>query len=427
MAEQTEAACLLASGTAYRKRILLHPTAGGDVFVGVRPGGFSLYEGDEPIHHFDFEGRWQRTFIEGTHYLKGLDTAVRSIDRVRESDGLILRRRTLTDVDSVHLDTRIRSGVIALLETIRIDRYAVSGQRHSATPLTVTDLRDLLARAAAWDASAWAAERDRYRATYGPLPFIPPACPNPLILQAGIGAGLGKSPPTGGYRSLAGFEEHAGSVGALLGRRLASCRDIFLDGLGMLDRPGGEIVEIVEAAVRHFPLSPPATRSQQIDENGHTLASIQAVLGDFSDDRPRPDFWARLKALGMRQITIGIESGDPAVRAVYGKSWGNAQVAPVVQDIREAGIACDAVVLVGAGGTSGATSHVEATLQLVGSLPASSVRRIYLVDARGLEGLTPFDSPLSDSLAAEQAVELKRRLGRCGPAVAIYNADKQAI
>ena len=81
-AHETEAACLLRTGALYRTRAGLLPAQGGSdlVFVGFKKGAFSIYFGDAPIYHFDLEGRWQRAYIESTHYLKSLDTTVHAID-----------------------------------------------------------------------------------------------------------------------------------------------------------------------------------------------------------------------------------------------------------------------------------------------------------------------------------------------------------
>src|SRR5580698_2958929 len=100
MAQTTEAACLLQSGAMYPRRIGLRTASGLDLFAGVKPGGVSVYFGDAPIYHFDLDGRWQRAYVDGVHYLKGLDAAIRSIDRVRESGAMVLIRETLPDADS---------------------------------------------------------------------------------------------------------------------------------------------------------------------------------------------------------------------------------------------------------------------------------------------------------------------------------------
>ena len=90
---RTEAACLLEPGALYRRRIGLEPAIGDGplVFAGFKQGAFSLYFGDAPIYHFDLEGRWQRAFVDGLHYLKGLDADIHAIDRVREGPNLVLQ------------------------------------------------------------------------------------------------------------------------------------------------------------------------------------------------------------------------------------------------------------------------------------------------------------------------------------------------
>ncbi|MHC5544443.1 hypothetical protein ACYOEI_39950, partial [Singulisphaera rosea] len=107
MVQQTEAACLLESGALYGRRVLLRPLEGDPIFAGFKAGAFSLYFGDEPIYHFDGEGRWQRAYVDGVHYLKGLDTTIRAIDRVREGENLVLKRRTLDDSEAAGLDARV--------------------------------------------------------------------------------------------------------------------------------------------------------------------------------------------------------------------------------------------------------------------------------------------------------------------------------
>src|SRR4051812_9839597 len=184
---QTEAACLLQSGALYRRRVGLVPASSRAemVFAGFKKGAFSLYFGDAPIYHFDLEGRWQRAYVEPTHYLKGLDTRVQAIDRVREGANLVLRRRELDEGEALALDEQVRGialGLISALDEGRLDRHEPPAGK--ADPLASGPLREFLTRIAAWDAPAWQAHRAQYRATYGPLPFLPPDCQNALIVQA---------------------------------------------------------------------------------------------------------------------------------------------------------------------------------------------------------------------------------------------------
>ena len=83
---------LLTAGESASNRLRL---PGDPIFAGFKQGAFSLYFGDAPIYHFDLEGRWQRAFVDGTHYLKGLDATVHAIDRVREGPNLVLKRQNV--------------------------------------------------------------------------------------------------------------------------------------------------------------------------------------------------------------------------------------------------------------------------------------------------------------------------------------------
>ncbi|HEY2157741.1 MAG TPA: hypothetical protein VGH33_19080, partial [Isosphaeraceae bacterium] len=212
----TEAACLLHSGAAYSLRRGFRPASGDDIFLGVKAGAFSIYFGDAPIYHFDLDGRWQRAFVGGTHFLKGLDTTVQAVDRVREGENLVLRRRTLGFAEAADLDASIRSTAIEL--ATRLDSgVSPLDPPEGSTPLTSDQIRELLERVARWDAAAWFAQRERHLATYGPLPFLPPEVSSPLVLQATLGhargAGFGGEPNAEYYeRSPVELREHVGDV-----------------------------------------------------------------------------------------------------------------------------------------------------------------------------------------------------------------------
>ena len=108
----------------YGKRLLLRPPTGDPIFAGFRPGVFSLYFGDAPIYHFDGEGRWQRAFVAGTHYLKGLDATVQAIDRIREGANLVLKRRTLGYAEASDLDAQVRAAALDVLDALGAGRLA---------------------------------------------------------------------------------------------------------------------------------------------------------------------------------------------------------------------------------------------------------------------------------------------------------------
>jgi Radical SAM superfamily len=431
MTQSTEAACLLQTGSMYPARLGLRGGSGEDVFFGIKSGGFSLYFGDEPIVHFDFEGRWQRAFIEGIHYLKGLDASVRAIGREREGAGLVLRRRVLGPDEIGEIDETIRLAALDLIDGISASRLDAISPPPPVRMIGLGELTGHLERVAEWDAAAWQAHRNRYRVTYGPWPFLPPDCPNPVVLQAthGHDFGLGAtSEPL--VRSKHEFEEHALAVAKLLGRRTSQCRDIFLGDADVLRQPTGLVLDYLQTIGSCFSLMFDPFRigtSGSLEPETSKVSVVHAFLDDFRPPLPEIGGWRSLKAARLGRVTVGIESGDPAIRRILGKSWKNEELRETVNDLKEAGIGVGLVALVGMGGR--AASDLEASAQLIGSLDFAEGDLISIVDSRSL-GITSFASePLSDEETAEQQGSLKKRLnsGRSskGPRVVLYNPDKQ--
>ena len=89
----TEAAALLRNGALYPRRLGLRDARGPPALRGREAGAFSLYFDDEPIYHFDLDGRWQRAYVDGNHVRKALDQSVDRIGRDRVPEGIAIRRR----------------------------------------------------------------------------------------------------------------------------------------------------------------------------------------------------------------------------------------------------------------------------------------------------------------------------------------------
>lgn len=443
MAELTEAAALLQSGHAYRRRLGLREDSGPLVFAGFKAGGFSLYYDDEPYFHFDLEGRWQRVLIDGTHFLKALDASTEAIERVREGPNLVLKRRKLPFDEASLLDSQIRGRALDLLDRLASQGFAIESPADPAEPIPVEELREMLGRIASWDSAAWFRQRETYLGTYGPLPFSPPSCPSPIVLQAtlgqangwGFGGGLAAEPYT---RSLSEFEEHARTVADLFGRRAALARGIVLAGRDLFQRPASEIEPYLKITTKVFPISDQELRPRYRDrpEDEPLLDGIYAFLDDFSPPRPDQAGFERLQAWGLRRLDLGIESGDLETREIYGKTWMDDDLRNTVSDLKGAGIAVSLVLLVGSGGREHKDRHAEGSVRLVDSLAIGSGDLVYLVDALEAGGdsgrdllrrkaLTPLD-------AEQQARELREFREKLAPIakhrgfkVAPYKLQKQ--
>ena len=424
MAGTTEAAILLDAGVLYGRRVLLEPRSGDPIFVGFKPGAFSIYEGDTPFYHLDLEGRWQRALVDGVHYLKALDTTVQAIDRVREGKNLVLKRRTLSDAESDALDARIRSDAERLIREIADGRLTRIEPTAKGVPIDPSTLADFLHRIVSWDAPAWREHRARHQTTYGPLPMIPPDCTSPVILQATLDA-LPRTPEQ--------FDEHVRAVAALLGRRVEQCKTVFLGGPEVLLQPSSTIADYLEIAARHLPIAtnPERRHPDPSGDTPHTLDGIHAFLDQFG---PAPD-WQALRARGLVRVSVGIESGDLDVRALYGKSWTDEALRATVSAMKSAGICVSPIVFLGAGGREHESTHIASTSSLISSLELGPGDLVALVDAKEVHasgtpepiGITPLVGPdfdaQRDALKAALAVVRAERKFKVAP----YSFEKQGI
>lgn len=436
MAHVTEAACLLDSGVVYGSRVLLKPATGDPVFAGFKAGVFSLYCGDAPVFHFDLEGRWQKVFLDGRHCLKGLDTRVQAVERSRQGPSLILTRRALPYAEASDLDALVRSSAIDLAADLDAGRYERLDPPATARPLALEELRTFLDAATRWDAAAWFALRERYLDTYGtlPLPLLPPDCTTPLVLQATLGDESGRTfggAPAARFhaRTLTEFATHLGDVSRLFGRRVVQCRQVFLAGADALRRPLDEVAGYLELATRAFPVDPGlGPRRPDTGEDAQPrLDGVHAFLDRF--DPPLPDCkgWTELRSQGLTRVSLGIESGDPAVRAMLGKSWTTEALVSLVANLKAAAIGVGVILLVGAGGVEHDDDRqAEATAALLHKLPLGAGDLVSLLDASDLPGPDNF-TPLAP---AARLADLRARLAPLKARkvrVALCSTDRQTV
>jgi hypothetical protein len=438
----TEAACLLEQGASYRQRIGLKPieAAGDPIFAGFKHGAFSLYFGDAPIYHFDLEGRWQRAFLESIHYLKGLDATIHAIDRVREGPNLVLKRRTLTDSEAADLDARVRSTALELiagLDAGTLERIESASPK--AQPLESNNLRAFLERIISWDSAAWQGHRERHRKSYGPLPFLPPERLNAVVLQAtwGHAAGVGFAGTRENEahtRSISEFEQHTRDVAALWGRRLSQSRHLFLAGSDVLHQPVETIVALLNAIGQAFPIER-RMRGSSFDrtDNEETprFDGVHAFMDDFNRSRPDRDDWRDLNARGLVRLSLGVESGDPAVREIYHKNWTEEELRATVADVKAAGLGVSVLTLIGAGGIERAEAHVAQTVGLIESLELDTGDFVFLLDEKELGEPETVDvgiRSLRGQAWSQQQTRLKEALAplkKRGIKVLPYTMEKQ--
>jgi hypothetical protein len=407
------------------------------VFAGFKKGAFSIYFGDAPIFHFDLEGRWQRAFIGSTHYLKSLDATIHSIDRDREGVNLVLRRRTLGEAESRELDGQVRGIALQLLselEHARVQRQEPPIEK--ASPLDYDTLRQFLAKIVYWDSTVWSAHRDLYQATYRPFPFLPPDCQNAVILQATLGCAGCASFGNGAIfehsvRSLHEFQHHTQQVARLMGRRLEQIRLAFLAGSDVLRLPHEHVVAYLDVIGRSFPINSNADHTTSPRVDLPRLEGIHAFLDEFSSPRPSREALHAYHDRHLTHVGLGVESGAPEVRRLYGKTWSDDDLRATVSDFRSTGIGISFLTLVGAGGADHRDAHVEKTARLLSALSLARGDMIFLLDEREVcapDSGEPNLTPLSGSDWTAQQEQLKQALHSLrerGIKVLPYSLEKQ--
>ncbi|HWE40851.1 MAG TPA: hypothetical protein VG406_30195 [Isosphaeraceae bacterium] len=389
MADETEAACLLQKGAQYPRRLgLLGPS--GEVFAGFRQGAFALYFGDEPYFHFDLDGRWQRAFVAGIHHVKALDTTIDAIDRPREGVNLVLRRRTLPFAEAGDLDARVRSVALELNDGLGRGHYERLAPPPGVAPITIDELRAFLDRVTLWDASAWFAQRERYLDAYSLPMFIPPDGPNSVVIQGG---GTSRDRSFGGAPSTSdhlptGPALRARRVADLLGRRVALCKRIALVGDDLFGDGGGHVAAMIREASDVFPVTPDSRRrwEARYPDAAARIEAFSAYCDDFQTPPPDAETWAALRTSGLRRVHLAVESGCPAVRALFEKTWDEGRLKAFVAGLKGAGLAASILVLVGAGGEEYDARHVAETVRLIESLDLGPNDFLYLLDAADVAG-----------------------------------------
>ncbi len=414
MSVRTEADCLLEQGALYLSRVLLRDEQDSPIFAGFKAGAFSLYYGDEPIFHFDLAGRWQRAYLGGAHFLKSLDTTVKSIVRVREGANLVLKRKTLSYEQVSDLDHQIRQAAIDLIDGLafaklqRVDPGAEDRHLDSET------LRDFLERVVLWDAPAWFSQRERYLAAYHGHPFQPPDGVARIVVQASYGD---REPST--FEEPRGiphhicspkeFETHVSAVSRLWGERIRQARAIYLSGSDILHLPADRIISYLTTLAQNFAVG----RTEEGESGPAPLEEVHAFLEDPSQPLPTREDWQVLREHHLTRVYLGVESGNARIRSLYGKRWDNAELVTLVDDLKSAGMSISLLLFSAAGGKNESEAHGESTTELVEQLPLGPGDIVACLD--DAEILGERDDPAgADSFSTEerlhQQANLRQRL-----------------
>jgi radical SAM superfamily enzyme YgiQ (UPF0313 family) len=287
---------------------------------------------------------------------------------------------------------------------------------------------EALRRLAARDGEALRADAVDFARVYTPVGILPPDQYLAQVVQLTTGCSFNTCTFCTFYRDVPfhirspdELRIHMGEVDRLLGRGSSLRRSLFLGDANALVVPTPRLLELLEAVTDHY-------RERLADGS---LDGLHAFLDGFSGARKSPADFASLRRLGLRRVTVGMESGhDPLLEWLH-KPGGRAEVRAAVRAMKEAGLSVALIVLLGAGGRRFTAGHVRDTAELLAGLPLEAQDLVYFseyVDVPGSrygvlaarEGIEPLErEELQAQRKGIEAVLRPRTQG--GPRTAVYD------
>ncbi|HET7090188.1 MAG TPA: radical SAM protein [Anaerolineae bacterium] len=368
----------------------------------------------------DRAGRLWSRWTGGHTFRRGLDGRV--LEKWQENGHR--KRRWLLEVQAAPLLDESAARMRSLGESIAAGRVkwiiAPEGD----------ELAGVIERAAQFDARAAEHDRERFDAVYDRIGILPPDQYLSLVLQATTGCSFNTCTFCDFYaaqrfriKSDRAFRAHVRAVLAYMGESIRMRRSIFLGEANALTIPFNRLVSLMtivrEEIGDHSPRS-----------EGEWGWPVYAFLDAFSGTQKSVDEYRRLAALGLKRVSIGLESGHDPLLDFVRKPGAAQDAVETVSALKMAGIAVSLIVLIGLGGNRYAEPHVSDTVAVLNAMPLGKGDILYFSDLVEHES-TPYPAlsraagirPLTadETSRQRQAIRSALRFGRGGPIVSKYD------
>ena len=381
------------------------------VTISIKPGALSVMFGTHEVLTYDRGGRLWVLTRDGRTYKRGLNGHV--IEKYHADNGLI--RRRVVDAEAAELI----DSAAARMASLR-DSLAKEAAIRAAANGALEELLTLIERASHFDAAAHVADRKMFERVYDPVGILPPDQYMAVVVQATEGCSFNTCTFCDFYRgrrfrikSSDEFRMHTRAVRAFLGDSILLRRSIFLGEANALAAPIRRLETLMQIAREEIGDLP-----------------IHAFLDGFTGSKKTASEYARLRMLGLKRVSIGMESGHDPLLAFVEKPSSAADIVATVTELKQAGIAVSVIVLVGLGGDRFAAGHVADTVALLNRLPLGSGDIVYF-STLSERANAPYAAqiraagirPLNDAELREQRQAIVERLNFSspGPQIATYD------
>jgi hypothetical protein len=236
---------------------------------------------------------------------------------------------------------------------------------------------DRLRQIVAMDRSALLADAARFLAASGPVGILPPDQYLALVVRVTEGCSWNACTFCSLYRDVpfrwkrpGELAAHLAALRAYFGPSIALRRSVFLGDANALCLGHDRLLPLVGAVAREFPGAP-----------------LFSFVDAWTGQRKSADEWREYAALGLKRVYVGLETGDPGLRAWLEKPGSPQDAVDLVGALHEAGVAAGVIVLLGAGGARFAEAHAAQTAETLTTMHLGPEDFLYFseyVDEPGL-------------------------------------------
>lgn len=353
--------------------------SGETLSISLYPGAFALKVGESEVYSLDGEGRLVGAFSGDRWLRRGLDNHV--VEKRAASFTTGWHPLPPAAVDSLLEESARRMG--------ELHRAVVEGDAVSADATAAEVVAPWLERAAAWDAVRYRHDAAEFLRLFRRVPILPPDQYLSVVLQPTEGCHYNRCTFCDLYRDRpfriktpAEFRQHLAAVKAYFGRGLARRRSLFLGDANALTIPMENLLAVFRDVQAEFPVAPADLSFAQLRRwlSAHPLGfdGIYSFLDVFTGRKKSVAEYASLRALGLRRVYIGLESGNPALLRFLRKPERVEDAIELVQTLHQAGVSAGVIVMVGAGGDRYAAGHVRDTIAVLNAMALQADDFLYL-------------------------------------------------
>jgi len=351
--------------------------------INVKDTAISVMVNSNPVLTFDKKGRLMWAYWNGHTFRRTLDNRVIEKWAIQSEGDRYRRYRELPESE--------KRAFLAQMHATMVDIFVAAreGKVESADQTATAEvLRAELGKILSYDAESLEQDATRFRRVYKPVSILPPDQYMALVIQATEGCSYNRCTFCTFYRDRAfrvksdtEIRQHIAAVRDFFGEALGMRKSIFLADANALVIPQPRLVEIFRLIHEAFDILPeglnPPERAEWKRRHPVHFDGIYSFIDAFTGKHKTVEEFAQLKALNLRRVYIGVETGHEPLLRFVNKPGTPEDILKVVSAIKGAGVGVGIIILIGLGGKQYAERHVGDTIRLLNAIPLSEGDLLY--------------------------------------------------